>query len=207
MFAMGAFCGPRTGEILATDWPNVDLGTRRIRLHQQVQDGRLGPLEDDESRTMPIPTPLLPILTAWKLKTGGTGHRFKPMHPKRGGREGRPATFIRPQTMHKALETALEACKLTREGLDWYGCTRHTFGSLFILAGGSMERLSKLMGHSSVTITEKHCCHLRVDLFRREDYDIFDVDLSPAGEVVPFPQPRTDPADIGCTVVTAAGGK
>jgi len=39
-----------------------------------------------------------------------------------------------------------------------------------------MEKLSKLMGHSSVTTTERYA-HLRTDLFRVEDYDRLSVDL------------------------------
>ena len=207
MFAIGTFLGLRPGEILGLGWSDVDFRTLRIRVHQQVQEGKLGPLKDDESRTVMIGKRLLPILTQWKLKTGGNGQLFKPKHPTRGGRKGSPSAFIRPQTLHKALKKALESCKLTKEGRDWYTCTRHTYGSLFVLAGGSMEHLAKLMGHSSVTITERHYCHLRVDLFRVEDYDLFDVDLSPAGEVVPLPQHKSAPSEIGCTVVTGGDAR
>ena len=40
--------------------------------------------------------------------------------------------------------------------LTWYQATRHTFASQFVLAGGSIEKLSKLMGHSRVTTTERY---------------------------------------------------
>jgi site-specific recombinase XerD len=52
-------------------------------------------------------------------------------------------------------------CRLP--ALTWYQATRHTFASQFVLAGGSIEKLSKLMGHSSVTTTERYA-HLRADL-------------------------------------------
>ena len=42
-----------------------------------------------------------------------------------------------------------------------------------------MEKLAEVMGHSSTVVTERYA-HLRPDLFRDEDYAVFDVDLRPA---------------------------
>ena len=70
--------------------------------------------------------------------------------------------------------------------MTWYQATRHTFASQFILGGGSIEKLSKMMGHASVTTTERYA-HLRTDLFRESDFDLVPVDLSiPGAEVVPL---------------------
>jgi len=192
-FAIGALAGLRTGEVLGLEWRDVDLQTGRLLLRQQVRHGRVGPLKDDESRMVPILSPLLPILSAWRLKTGGTGLLFTPAVPERGGREGRPATFVQVHTLHKALKKALTTCRLP--SLTWYQSTRHTFASQFVLSGGSIEKLSKLMGHSSVTTTERYA-HLRTDLFRPEDYDRLMVDLGARdAEVIPFKAPSD--ADAG----------
>ena len=51
-----------------------------------MQDGRLGPLKDDEPRIVPLLKSLAPILAEWKLKTGGEGLLFKPANEERGGR-------------------------------------------------------------------------------------------------------------------------
>jgi integrase/recombinase XerD len=40
---------------------------------------------------------------------------------------------------------------------------RKTFGRQFILAGGDIFRLSKILGHSSVEVTRKHYAHLVPD--------------------------------------------
>jgi len=186
-FAIGAFAGLRTGEILGLEWSSVDLAAKRIHVHQQVQDGELGPLKDDESRTVPIVSALFPIIRDWKLKSG-SGLLFKPAVGTRGGRKGSPPRFMRPQTLHKHLASAFESTELA--AMDWYHATRHTYGSLYVLAGGSLEKLAKLMGHSSVTITEHHYCHLRVDLFTPEDYDLFDVDLRATVEVTTLPRAK-----------------
>jgi integrase len=111
----------------------------------------------------------------WKLKTGGTGLLFTPARPGQGGMENTPATCVQIHTLHGHLQKALERCRLP--ALTWYQATRHTFASQFVLAGGSIEKLSKLMGHCSVTTTERYA-HLRADLFRVEDYDRLAVDLN-----------------------------
>jgi len=64
----------------------------------RCKTGRLGPLKDDEPRIVPILKSLAPIVTAWRLKTGGEGLLFKPANLARGGRPdlGTASTFIGP---------------------------------------------------------------------------------------------------------------
>ena len=37
---------------------------------------------------------------------------------------------------------------------------RHTFGTRWLQAGGDIYKLSKILGHSSVAVTEQHYAHL-----------------------------------------------
>src|SRR5438105_2727750 len=78
------------------------------------------------------------------------------------------------------LRAALAQLKLERPGLGWYEATRHTFASQWVLAGGSIEKLSVMLGHYSVTMTERYA-HLRPDLFPAEDLATIAVDLRPGG--------------------------
>ena len=126
-FAVGALAGLRTGEVLGLDWHDVDLATRRIHVRQQVHEGRLGPLKDDESRVVPLLKALAPILAEFKLATGGSGLLFPPRYAARGGRPGTPSAFTRPSTLWTHLRKALKECNLS--GLTWYQATRHTFAS------------------------------------------------------------------------------
>lgn len=200
-FAIGALAGLRTGEVLGLDWRDVDLANRRIYVRQQVHEGRLGPLKDDESRVTPILKPLAPILAEYKLAKGGEGLLFPPRCPKRGGRPGTRPAFTRPNTLWRHLGKALTKCKLP--GLTWYQATRHTFASQFVLGGGSIEKLSKIMGHASVTTTERYA-HLRTDLFRESDFDVVAVDLSTPGAKVVQLHPSTEEGPNGYAVVTGA---
>lgn len=166
-YAIGALAGLRTGEVFALKWAHVDLATRRIHVRESVD----GPLKDKESRMVPVLSPLLPVLTAWKLKSGGEGLLVKPLRVD--------GVHVHKETYGRELQSALEALKLQREGLGWYEATRHTFASQWVLAGGSIEKLKEMMGHHSVVVTERYA-HLRTDLFAAKDLDTIVVDLAPS---------------------------
>ena len=195
MFAVGALAGLRTSEVIGLAWEDVDLPAQRIYVRQQAQRGRLGPLKDSESRTVPLQAALLPILTAWKLKTGGTGLLFRPACPDRGGRPdlGSPALFVRQQTLHRHLREALKACGLPN--LSWYQCTRHSMASQWTMAGHSLATLQAILGHSSIVTTQRYA-HRARDRFNPSELNAIVVDLSkPAGAVVPLTpiQPNLTP--------------
>ncbi|MBX3159530.1 MAG: tyrosine-type recombinase/integrase [Deltaproteobacteria bacterium] len=45
---------------------------------------------------------------------------------------------------------------------------RHTFASLFLIDGGDIFKLSKILGHSSVAITERTHAHLKPDAYEAD---------------------------------------
>jgi integrase len=187
IFAISAMAGLRPGEVLGLDWHDVDLEGRKIRVHQQVQRNHLTCTKSGKARLVPISNSLAPVLTQWKLATGGQGLLFKPAISAKGGRPdlGTDSTFVKPITVHKALRAALKACGLPQT-LTLYQCGRHTFASQWIMAGGHLEVLAKIMGHSSTAITQ-HYAHLLPDFFGANAHDMVTADLSrPAGNVVPF---------------------
>ncbi len=187
-FAIGAFGGLRTGEVLGLQWSDIDFATRRIHVQRQVKDGHPEVPKDNDSRVVPIQAPLLPVLSGWKLKSGGVGLVLKPKYPKRGGRQGSPPTYVQPHTLWKQLKFALAACRLPE--ISWYQATRHTFASQWVLAGGSIMRLSKILGHSSVEVTEQYA-HLLPDSFREAEFAMLNTDLAAGGEVVHMKAPET----------------
>jgi hypothetical protein len=74
-----------------------------------------GPLKDKDSRIVPVLDALLPILTGWKLKTGGTGRVLPPM---RSDGEG-----LDEHTLWRYLRSAQDRLHLPR--ITWYQATRH----------------------------------------------------------------------------------
>lgn len=183
-YAIGAFAGLRPGELFALRWSSVDLQARRIHVEESVK----GPLKDKKSRVVPILDPLLPVLTGLKVKSGGTGRVIPPL--RRDGKK------VDKHTPGRFLRATLKKLGLQREGLGWYEATRHTFASQWILAGGSIEKLSKVLGHYSVVMTERYA-HLRTDLFADGVYGTIPCDLQPAGEVVTLPVGSESGAESG----------
>jgi integrase len=83
-----------------------------------------------------------------------------------GSREGR----VWPEhSIRTAWETAVERAKLD----DWHfhDC-RHHFASWFMMRGGNLLALSKILGHAKVSMTEKYAHlapdHLRAEIARTE---------------------------------------
>jgi hypothetical protein len=52
-------------------------------------------------------------------------------------------------------------CSCCGTAAAWYEYMRHGYACHFIMAGGSIEELSRTMRHSTTAITEKHYVHLR----------------------------------------------
>jgi integrase len=179
-YALGSLGGLRTGEVRALDWSHVDLGAKAIQVQVQVErrqgkdkaawskDGTQV-LKDDESRIVPIQNSLASLLTRWKTSTGGKGLVCPPL------RKGRQ--HLDDAVMSRYLRDALEKLELQRDGLGWYQATRHTFASQFVLAGGSLETLRRIMGHSTVLVTERYA-HLQPDHFAEADLGRMTVDFS-----------------------------
>jgi hypothetical protein len=68
---------------------------------------------------------LLPILTEWKLKSGGAGRVIPPMRC-----DGKK---IDEATPGNYLRVALGQLEITQPCLGWYEATRHTFASQCVL--------------------------------------------------------------------------
>jgi integrase len=178
-FALGAFAGLRTGEVLGLRWAHVDLQARRIHVRESIG----GPLKDDESRVVPILDSLLPVLSAWKLRAADAQGRVVPsVYPK--------CDHVDTHTPGRYLRAALDTCKIPKvpsptaqdpaavRHLTWYECTRHTFASHWVLGGGSIEMLKEILGHSTVLVTERYA-HLKPELFESKILGALSVDLTP----------------------------
>jgi integrase len=182
-YALGALAGLRTGEVLGLRWS--DISFERKEIHVQVQcerttgrertDDGFAPLKDGESRVVPLFDSLAPLLLAYRARCGGHGL----VCPSISSRQTTP--FLNRHVIADALEEVLERLQL--DEMTWYQATRHTFASQWVLAGGSLEKLCEMMGHSSVTITERYA-HLRPDSFNDVDRGRVQVNLvAPANDV------------------------
>jgi len=177
VFAVGVFAGLRKNEILGLRWEDIDLERRVINLRRQKVHGKneTGPLKSGKSRVVPILDTLLPVLEAWKLRCPSKELCF----PSRIG------TMMDDHTLNKQLNKAFKELDGV-ERVTWHQATRHTFASHWVMDGRPIEKLKEVLGHSSVTVTERYA-HLRPDAYNAEDLAAVSVDLS-EGEVVDLPR-------------------
>jgi integrase len=169
-YAIGALAGLRTGEVFALRWISVDLAARRILVSESIK----GATKDRDPRPVPILDPLLPVLEAWRLRHPGPGRVIPPLRC-----DGKK---IDKATPGNALRPVLEQLGLSREGLGWYECTRHSFASHWAMAGRPLVELQKILGHSSIAVTERYA-HLSPGFFAPGVHEALAVDLSAGGEV------------------------
>lgn len=167
MYLTGVYAMLRTGEVLGLHAEDVVPDRSVIVVRRQVQDGELGPLKDGETRTVPLQDALRPVLARAALRAGGRGPLWPTTQRRGGGRPGSPPRWMRPQTLHAALDAALAKDPPLPE-VTWYEATRHTGASAWVMAGGDMARLAAILGHSSTEVTRRYA-HLRPDAWTDAD--------------------------------------
>lgn len=64
------------------------------------------------------------------------------------------------QNPQRLREVLAEGCARAKIPAITPHVLRHTFGTRWLQAGGEIYKLSKILGHSSVAVTEAHYAHL-----------------------------------------------
>ena len=142
--------GLRIDEALHLQWSDIDLANRTIT----VARGRKGTPKSGKPRMVEIFDSVLPILKAMKLAAGKNTLLWPSPFLKADGTQ-QPRTQSGTSVPFKL---AVKRAGLS-ETLHLHSC-RHTFSGLYLTNGGDIYRLSKLLGHSSVKITETTYGHL-----------------------------------------------
>ena len=78
--------------------------------------------------------------------------------------------------MSTYLREVLADLKLAKPGLGWYEATRHTMASQYIISSGSLGTLQRMLGHSTVLVTERYA-HLRPGHFNLADRNRITIDF------------------------------
>jgi len=136
VFALGIYAGLRKNEIVNLRWEWIDFSGERITL-QNYNDFVL---KNKESRTIPLNKKLAKILEPYGE---AEGYIFNP-------KKEQPSKYKYRFEFKKSFQNvAAEA------GVEW--CTphtlRHTFASQLVMAGVSIYKVSKWLGHSDVRTT------------------------------------------------------
>lgn len=156
------YTGLRLGELCALRWEDISLTEQTIYIHRTMQrlpcenSGKkrtavviTGPKSQSSIRLIPIPPVLRPILEQARMDSGyvltGSEH------------------YVEPRSMEYYFK-----CVLRRAGIPElnFHALRHTFATRCVELGFDVKTLSKILGHSSVTITMNRYVHPTMQMKR-----------------------------------------
>ena len=175
MYATAVYTGMRAGELAALRWQSVQFDHQLIVVERSFD----GPTKGGDVRHLPIMAPLRPLLKTHRLRTKG-----ELVFPNLVGEMHRPSDRIFQETLHRVLERA--GFPTTKQGdrvrhyLHFHSL-RHTFASWWVMKGGDIFRLQKILGHKSLQMTMRYA-HLAPNAFAG-DLERFGVSVPKTGEV------------------------
>lgn len=130
--------GLRKGNVFPLTWAEVKLSDKVITYTGDM-------MKSTREHTVDIPAHLIAILKAWKLSNGFG-----------------PQLFSKSKSVLRLeWEKTIAACGF--KGDVTFHTLRHTFASQWIMNGGDLPTLSKVMDHSSIQITMDTYSHLSRD--------------------------------------------
>lgn len=175
--AVAIHTGLRAGELAGLRTDDVNFDTRII----MVQRSYTGPTKNKRSRPVPILDAVLPALRAWCVRQPGPL-----VFTNRDGNMFGPSARIFQEVLHRILDRA-GFPRVMRHGKSRRYVTfhdlRHTFASHWMMNGGDLFKLQKILGHKTVQMTMRYA-HLSPTAFK-EDHGRFP-DVEQKGEVIPF---------------------
>jgi len=126
--------GMRESEIFALTWPDLDAEHRVIAVRAKLKGGK--------TRWAPMPAELAEQFRRFPVQLG----QERVFPPKAGARSER-------QRVDRSFKRVLE-----RAGI-WdfrFHDLRHTFASWYMMNGGDLYDLAKILGHSNIKMTERY---------------------------------------------------
>lgn len=148
MITVALKTGLRQGELLALAWDDIDLVAGRLVVSRNLSRGEITTPKNGKTREIPLGDDVLAALKRHRHLRGdvvfctSAGNMF---------------------TKGESKHPLWRACK--RAGLRRVGwhVLRHTFASHLVMRGAPIKAVQELMGHSTVTMTERYA-HLSPDV-------------------------------------------
>jgi integrase len=151
--------GLRKGELCGLRWRDLDLKSGRLTIARSY---RTTP-KSGKPRHLRLPDALVPLLHAWQPSCPATPDGLV-MPVRLQHRKGWGIPNDSSSTM--GLPTLLAKIGCRPSSRPWH-LLRHTFASHFMMAGGSLLTLSKILGHADIKITMVYA-HLAPDFIGQE---------------------------------------
>lgn len=153
---LAVLAGLRRGEVFGLRWSDVDVSTGRLTIARSY---RTTP-KSGRPRHLRLPPDLIPVLQAWRQRCPQTtdGLICPSFNRGRWAMAGRVTDF----GLKKLLATA--DCRQLSKPLHGL---RHTYASHFVMQGGSVITLSRILGHADLQMTMRYA-HLAPDFLGQE---------------------------------------
>lgn len=134
--------GMRRGEVFALRWEDVELDHARLTVRgETAKSGR--------TRHIPLNLEAIATLRDWKAQDANGSELVFP------GRTGETFNNVKRSWARVLADSRIEAFR-------WHDM-RHHFASKLVMAGVSLYVVKDLLGHSTITVTERYA-HLAPDL-------------------------------------------
>lgn len=192
-FSVLAYTGLRFGEAIALEWRDVDL-TRKLITVRRSWDG---PTKAGKQRLVPIAEDLAPILAQHQLADPWKGSLVFTSP------DGKLFTHGSVSSWKLALWDACDRAKIPRIRIH---DLRHVFASHFIMTGGDIFALQRILGHSTPTLTSDTYAHLANGYLAGTADRVRYPAPPPPARVLPFEAPADAAADdLGSARIARAG--
>jgi integrase len=126
--------GMRSSEIHRLRWSDVMYGEGLLAVRAKLKKGKV--------RYVPMPSELAEEIRRYPAVIGQDR-----IFPPKGG------PMSRRQRLEGSFEDLLERAKIHD---FWFHDLRHTFASWYMMNGGDLYELAKLLGHSNIKMTERY---------------------------------------------------
>lgn len=194
-FLLALNTGPRVAELVAIEPYQFDFKAGVMRFSQQVQPfqpkneferkfkahDELKITKSKRTRIAPVPAHVLELVKSQIESIGENRFLFFPgkteskkiLIRSSGKLAVHEERYINPRTLAYVMKRICETAKVKYIGPHGL---RHTFAAHYLMGGGNIYSLSKILGHSSVAVTQQNYGHLSPEFLKQSSIVFFGVD-------------------------------
>ncbi|PYX38367.1 MAG: site-specific integrase [Acidobacteria bacterium] len=165
--------GMRRGELLATQWCDIDFQKMTLNIRKSIWQQHLGPVKTEESeKTMPLDEEVIADLLRWRSETPyAHDEDWIFASPRMNGRQPLwPEALMRNHIAPAALRAGIT------KHLNWH-VFRHTFSTLLAENDEDVKTVQSLMRHANSAITMDIYTHAVSSKKRREQSKVVEMIL------------------------------
>lgn len=154
--SLALYTGLRRGEIFGLRWSDLELDAGRLSVSRSYATLP----KSGQPRQLRLPALLTPVLRAWRARCPQTSTRLVCPVQRRSG------WGMAGSQGDQGLGALLAAAGCRPLGRGWHAL-RHTFASHFVMQGGNILSLQRILGHADIKMTLVYA-HLAPDFLGAE---------------------------------------